>query len=181
MNPGLSWLETFYDREREATIGIYEAVDEDQIRGHAYAAGIPGDEVSVVDVVHPEDVGIGETVAEFGLVRPAIAPNAGPSRLYLIDRDFTSWTDDELAAAAVRSKLCVSWLPGLRWIESFCDRASAAVTCVYEFRTEQSIRDHAETAHLPISAIHEVELIRPEDIEAPPPAADLARSTASTR
>ena len=97
-------------------------------------------------------------MAEFGLVRPAIAPNAGPSRLCLIDRDFTSRTDDELAAAAVRSKLCVSWWLGLRWIESFYDRASAAVTCAYEARTEQSMRDHAETAHLPISAIHEVEL-----------------------
>jgi hypothetical protein len=166
--PGMRWIETFFDAAREVTTCIYEAVSVEDVRTHSKISGIPCGEIIEVDVVRPEDIGIDDASPEsLGLVQPPVAPSAGPTQLYQITRDLSSWTDEELAAAAVRSRLSVPWWPGLRWIESFYDRESGGVTCIYEAQTPDDIRNHSSTASLPVSEIRAVELILPEELEAP--------------
>lgn len=166
--PGMRWIETFFDPEREVTTCIYEAASVEDIRTHSKISGLPCGEVIEVEVVRPEDIGIDDESPEaLGLARPLVLPSARPSRLFQLIRDISAWTDEVVAAAAVRSKLSGPWWPGVRWIESFYDRESAGVICIYEARTAEDIRNHARTASLPASEIRPVELILPDELEAP--------------
>lgn len=60
--PGLRWLRSYWDRETEALLCIYEAPNADLIWEHAQSSRIPCDEVREVlelnpgDYLHPDDV-----------------------------------------------------------------------------------------------------------------------------
>ncbi len=90
--------------------------------------------------------------------------------LYQITRDFAGVTGPDLTAAGIRAKMCISWCNGLRWIESFHDTDREVTTCIYEAASAEDIRLHSKIAAIPCGEIREVDLIRPEDIEEPPPA-----------
>ena len=91
--------------------------------------------------------------------------------LYQITRDFAGVTNADLTAAGIRAKMCISWLSGLRWIESFHDTDREITTCIYEAASVEDLRTHSKIAAIPCGEIREVDLIRPEDIEEPPPTA----------
>ena len=91
--------------------------------------------------------------------------------LYQITRDFAGVTGADLTAAGIRAKMCVSWISGLRWIESFHDTDREVTTCIYEAANLDDIRTHSKIAAIPCGEIREVDLIRPEDIEELPPGA----------
>ncbi len=101
--------------------------------------------------------------------------------LYQITRDFAGATDADIVAAGLRAKMCVLWYAGMRWIETFHDRDREITTCIYEAVCVDDIRTHAKVAGMPCGEIREVELLRPEDIEEPPPATpEFEDSTAGT-
>lgn len=55
--PNMSWIRSLYDREGERLLCVYEAENEEDIRQHAVAAGLPCDVVTPVDEVLPADLG----------------------------------------------------------------------------------------------------------------------------
>lgn len=54
--PGMRWVRTFWDAEREETLCIYEARSVDDIRRHSEQAGLPCEEVREVAEKLPEEL-----------------------------------------------------------------------------------------------------------------------------
>lgn len=84
---------------------------------------------------------------------------------FLIERDVSGWTAEDLDVAALRAKLCAPWFDGLEWIISYHDTDRHALLCVYDAHSEDDIRAHARFAGLPAGAIRQVEEIDPADID----------------
>ncbi len=51
--------------------------------------------------------------------------------LYLIERDFTDSTQEELGAATIRAKMCTPWYEGMEWIRSYYESALERTLCIY--------------------------------------------------
>ena len=87
--------------------------------------------------------------------------------LYIIERDFTEYSQDEFEAAALRSKMCVLWVDGLEWIRSYHDAAGKRTLCIYRADNEEDVRTHAHISGIPCGNILPVEELTPDMIDAP--------------
>ncbi|MDA0353148.1 MAG: DUF4242 domain-containing protein [Chloroflexi bacterium] len=87
--------------------------------------------------------------------------------LYMIERDFTDFSQDAFEAAAMRSKMCVPWVDGLEWIRSFHDVDAERTLCIYRANNEEDVRTHAHIAGIPCGTILPVDEITPDMIDAP--------------
>ena len=61
--PGMKWINSFWDGDREQATCVYEADSEQQIRDHSERARVPCDEIIPVDMFGPtmfasEDIAI---------------------------------------------------------------------------------------------------------------------------
>ncbi|MCK9521099.1 MAG: DUF4242 domain-containing protein [Dehalococcoidia bacterium] len=54
--PGMRWIRTFWDGEREETLCIYEAGSADDVWRHSEQAGLPCAEVREVEEKLPEEL-----------------------------------------------------------------------------------------------------------------------------
>ncbi|MFW6191895.1 MAG: DUF4242 domain-containing protein [Gemmatimonadota bacterium] len=82
---------------------------------------------------------------------------------YIIERSVGALTEDELEAAARRSKEVAEGMPGVVWIRSFVSDAAGKIYCEYDAPDREAVREHARRAGLPVDAISEVSLeISPE-------------------
>jgi hypothetical protein len=88
--------------------------------------------------------------------------------LWLIERDLTGWSEQDRDAGGLQAKLCTYWYPEMTWLRSYFDRDTAHMTCLYQARSEQDIRDHARVAGIPCDRVHRVEEIDPALVEEPP-------------
>ncbi len=96
--------------------------------------------------------------------------------LYLIERDFTDSTQEELGAATIRAKMCTPWYEGMEWIRSYYESALERTLCIYRANSEEDIRTHASVAGLPCGNVTLIDEILPADVDAPTeeqPAAEL--------
>lgn len=84
-------------------------------------------------------------------------------QLWMIERDVTGWSDEDLDAAGLRAKMCLGWYPDVFWDRSYIDRARSLVTCVYRATSEEALREHARAAALPVTALFHVEEYEPSD------------------
>ena len=98
------------------------------------------------------------------------------STLWMIERDMTGWTDEDIDAAGIRAKMCVLWYPNMEWVRSFLDRDGERTICLYRAETEADIRQHADTAGLPCGTVIPVEEVLPSDIDEPTEGDVAARS-----
>lgn len=82
---------------------------------------------------------------------------------YVIERSVGTLTEDELEAAARRSKEVADGMPGVVWIRSFVSDAAGKIYCEYDAPDKEAVREHARRAGLPVDEISEVSLeISPE-------------------
>lgn len=82
---------------------------------------------------------------------------------YVIERTVGTLTEDELEAAARRSKEVADGMPGVVWIRSFVSDAAGKIYCEYDAPDKEAVREHARRAGLPVDEISEVSLeISPE-------------------
>lgn len=79
----------------------------------------------------------------------------------------TDWTDEDVAAAGLRAKMCVIWYSNMEWQRSLFDRDSERLLCVYQAESEEDIRQHAVSAGLPCDTVTLVEEVLPTDIDEP--------------
>lgn len=91
---------------------------------------------------------------------------------YLIERDVSGWTADEIDAAGLRAKMCAPWFAGLNWIISYHDAERQFLFCVYDSNSEDDIRARARFAGLPAGAVRAIQEIHPEDIDSDDVVAD---------
>jgi Protein of unknown function (DUF4242) len=89
------------------------------------------------------------------------------ARLWMIERDFTGSSDDELEAAGLRAKLCATWYPEMEWVRSFYDREAQRTLCYYWADSEEDIRTHAASSGIPCGRVTPVEEILPTDLSEP--------------
>lgn len=87
------------------------------------------------------------------------------AQLWMIERDITGWTDDELEAGGIRAKICALWYPNLEWIRSFVDREGARTICLYLADTAADIRLHSEASGLPCNSVVPVAEVLPTDLD----------------
>ncbi len=85
-------------------------------------------------------------------------------QLWMIERNVAGWSDDELAAAGLRAKMCLGWYPDVFWVRSYIDRQRELVTCIYLAESEQALREHAKTAALPCDGVWPVEEVDPNEV-----------------
>lgn len=77
---------------------------------------------------------------------------------YVIERSVGTLTEDELEAAARRSKEVADGMPGVVWIRSFVSDAAGKIYCEYDAPDKEAVREHARRAGLPVDEISEVSL-----------------------
>ncbi len=77
---------------------------------------------------------------------------------YIIERTVGKLTADELHAAGVRSNAVIAEMPGIVWIKSYVSDAEGKIYCEYDAPDEESVREHARRAGLPIDRISLVAL-----------------------
>ncbi len=97
------------------------------------------------------------------------------TQLWMIERDVTGWSDEEVEAAGIRAKICAPWYPNMEWVRSYFDREGARTVCFYRAESEGDIRTHALFSGIPCDTVVPVEEVLPSDLEDPTPelAADL--------
>ena len=93
------------------------------------------------------------------------------SQLWMIEREVTGWSDEDVEAAGIRAKLCVLWYPNMEWIRSFFDREGERTMCFYRAESEADIRSHALATGLPCGIVSPVEEVLPSDLDEPAPEA----------
>jgi len=91
------------------------------------------------------------------------------AQLWMIERDVSGWSDEDVETAGLRAKLCVLWYPNMEWVRSFYDRDAQQITCIYRAETEADIRMHALAAGLPCGAVAPIEEVLPTDLDDPTP------------
>lgn len=77
---------------------------------------------------------------------------------YIIERTVGKLTADELHAAGMRSNAVIAEMPGIVWIKSYVSDAEGKIYCEYDAPDEESVREHARRAGLPIDRISLVAL-----------------------
>ena len=82
---------------------------------------------------------------------------------YRILRKVGDVTREEVDAAALRAIWCLSDYPGVRWLQSYWDREAGEIVCLYEAKTEQQVRDHAESSRIPCDDVRAVEMFGPDE------------------
>jgi hypothetical protein len=98
------------------------------------------------------------------------------SKLWMIERDITDWSDDDVVAGGVRAKMCVLWYPDMQWVRTFFDREAERLICIYRAESADDVRKHAEMAGLPCSSIVPVDEVLAADLD-DPTEGDVARHT----
>ncbi len=77
---------------------------------------------------------------------------------YIIERTTGTLTREEIEASGRKSNEVLTGMPGVVWIRSYVSDAEGKIYCEYDAPDEESIREHARRAGLPVDRISEVSL-----------------------
>lgn len=75
---------------------------------------------------------------------------------YIIERTVGKLSREDLHAAGLRSNEVIATMPGVVWIRSYVSDVDGKIYCEYDAPDEDSIREHARRAGLPVDHISEV-------------------------
>lgn len=75
---------------------------------------------------------------------------------YIIERTVGQVSEEELEAAARTSKQVLEGMPDVLWIRSYVSNREGKLFCEYDAPDEESIREHARRAGLPVDRITEI-------------------------
>ncbi|CAN5217985.1 DUF4242 domain-containing protein [soil metagenome] len=77
---------------------------------------------------------------------------------YIIERTTGTLTREEIEAGGRKSNQVLTGMPGVVWIRSYVSDADGKIYCEYDAPDEESIREHARRAGLPVDRITEIAL-----------------------
>jgi hypothetical protein len=91
---------------------------------------------------------------------------------YLIRRNVSGATREDVEAGGLRALFCAYDYEGLRWIRSLWDSKKGETICLYEAACEEDIVDHSERSRIPCDEVREVVELGPwlytsEDLDKP--------------
>lgn len=75
---------------------------------------------------------------------------------YIIERTVGQLSRDDLNAAGRKSNDVLATMPGVVWIRSYVSDVDGKIYCEYDAPDEESIREHARRAGLPVDHISEI-------------------------
>jgi hypothetical protein len=75
---------------------------------------------------------------------------------YLIERTVGPVSKEELDAAGRLSKKVLESMPGVVWVRSYVSERDGKIFCEYNAPDEDSVREHARRAGLPVDRITEI-------------------------
>ena len=77
---------------------------------------------------------------------------------FIIERNVSHLTDEELQAAGERSNKVLAEMEGVVWIRSYVSHAEGKIYCEYEAPSAELVAEHAKLAGLPADKIAEIAL-----------------------
>jgi hypothetical protein len=77
---------------------------------------------------------------------------------YIIERAVGQLTHEEIYAGGKKSNEVLSGMPGVVWIRSYILGAEGKIYCEYDAPDQESLREHARRAGIPVDRISEVAL-----------------------
>jgi hypothetical protein len=77
---------------------------------------------------------------------------------YIIERNASRMTREELDAVGRRSNAVIAEMPGVVWIRSYVSDVEGKIYCEYDAPNPEAVREHARRAGIPVDCIVEVSL-----------------------
>lgn len=77
---------------------------------------------------------------------------------YLIERTTGTLTPEQLNGAGRKSNEVLDGMPGVVWIRSYVSDREGKIYCEYDAPDEESIREHARRAGIPVDRIIQVDM-----------------------
>ena len=77
---------------------------------------------------------------------------------YIIERNVSGLTRDQVNETSKRSKQVIAEIPGLVWIKSYVSEAEGKIYCEYDAPSPEAILEHARRVGIPADKISEVSL-----------------------
>ncbi len=77
---------------------------------------------------------------------------------YIIERNVSALTPEELLAAGRASNAVLDTMPGVVWIRSYVSDTEGKIYCEYDAPNPEAIREHARLAGMPVDRISEISL-----------------------
>lgn len=77
---------------------------------------------------------------------------------FIIEREVGTLSREEIEAAGRRSNEVLDGMSGVIWIRSYVSDVEGKIYCEYDAPDQESIREHARLAGLPVDRISEVAL-----------------------
>ena len=86
------------------------------------------------------------------------------TQLFVIERDFTGYSEAEVNAAAFRAKVCAMYFERMRWVRSFYDEVTQQSRCLYEALSANDVQLHARASVVSCEQVSPVEELFPSDV-----------------
>ena len=77
---------------------------------------------------------------------------------YIIERNVGPLTVEEIDSGSRKSNDVLAGMPGVVWIRSYISHAEGKIYCEYDAPDQESLREHARRAGIPVDQISEIAL-----------------------
>ena len=77
---------------------------------------------------------------------------------YVIERNISGISEEELQAVGERSVKVISKMPGVTWIKSYISVSEGKLYCEYEAPNPETLIEHGKRAKIPVDKITLIEM-----------------------
>ena len=77
---------------------------------------------------------------------------------YVIERNISGISEEELQAVGERSVKVISKMPGVTWIKSYISVSEGKLYCEYEAPNPEALIEHGKRANIPVDKITLIEM-----------------------
>lgn len=138
--------------------GYWTADDGELLALYDGAGGGEGAEGTSAGVLEVEPV----TPEEYGPPdESSLAGGATDLQLVLVRRQLEPLTPGEFRAIALQAIMCAYEYSDMRWLRSYWARETDQLFCLFETRSHDLVREHAERSRIPCDEIHDAVEILP--------------------
>jgi hypothetical protein len=116
-------------------------------------AGDGPDNVLAVELVTPDEYGPPDVSSR--------AEGANDLQLVLVRRQLEPLTPGEFRAIALQAIMCAYEYSDMRWLRSYWARETDQLFCLFETKSHDLVREHAERSRIPCDEVHDAVEILP--------------------
>jgi hypothetical protein len=145
---GAQPLAGYWTADDGELLGLYESVG-------GLAAGATGNSLQEVVPVTPEEYGPPDETS--------LAAGAKDLQLVLVRRQLEPLTPGEFRAIALQAIMCAYEYQDMRWLRSYWARETDQLFCLFETRSHDLVREHAQRSRIPCDEIHDAVEVLPQN------------------